>query len=165
MASLNGVVTTAGKQLKARLLRNEPLPGLGWYAVGAGIWSDKDNPPNEDLAATGLTNEIARRQITRSAFLQADVLGTLSYNGLLYKEVAGPTAIVAYFADFTELEIPGAVICEEGIFGGQVDTTSTPFVLAAGVLAPGVLYWVRNRRQATKEARDTIGVVAIFEEK
>ena len=161
-----GTITTVGTQLKARLLRGEQLGGLSWCAIGSGDWADKENPPAESANATALANEYGRRQINRSAFLQQDDgIGTIEWNNHLYKEVVGPTAIVAYFTTFQLTDAVGASICEIGLFGGQVVTTVSPFALASQTLSPGTLYWLSNEPQIIKTVRRTYEVIAIFEEK
>lgn len=167
------VITTAGRVLKARWAQSEitpvpftPVRGFSWIAIGDGTWSDKNNPPPADIAATALTHEVARKKIERAAWLELDnVNGTVFWKGNLYKEVAGPTTIVGLFATFTAEEAGGVQICEEGVFAGDVVTTASPYALAGEVVTPGTLYWVRNRPIATKSLGDTITAVAIWEEK
>lgn len=159
-------VTTAGRILKAQWMQGLPVLGMSWVAIGDGSWVDKSNPPSVSVAATGLTHEIARKRIQRAAWLQLDnAIGTIWYAGNLYKEVVGPTPIVAMFAEFSAEEANNVQICEEGVFGGVVTTITAPYALAAEVIAPGTLYWVRNRPLYTKQAGDVFTAVVVFEER
>lgn len=161
----NGLVVDTGRQFRARLLSGESLAGLSWMAIGDGDWTDKTAPPSEDKTQTGLKHELARKQIDRFAFLeQDDVLGDISFENHKYKEVAYPTDIIAFFATFNEDEASGMAIAEEGLFGGSISTSRTPYALAAQVQTPGILYWVRNRGAYNKGTRDTYQVIAIFKE-
>ncbi len=170
--SANGIVTDAGRAFKARLLASDPslvvggqIRGLLWYALGSGNWADLQSPPAEDPAQTGLRSELCRKLIARSAYLQQDdATGTITYKNRKYKEVTGPTAIVAYFASFLEDEANGFPIVEEAVFGGVVTTLASPFALADQVTVPGVCYWVRNRPIYSKGSADQYQVVPIFEE-
>lgn len=160
-----GLVTNAGRAYKAQLLSGVDIPGLGWMGVGDATWGDKFIPPVETAGLTALGAEIGRKQIDRSAFLQEDAAtGTILFQGKKYKEVAGPTPIVAFFAELTEAEAVGAQICQVGLFGGLVTTTASPYATAAQVVVPGTLYWVRNRAVYVKEANATYSLIAIFQE-
>lgn len=160
------VKTTVGKILKARWIRGEDVKGVHFIAIGSGDWVDKDNPPPVSASATGLTNELARKKVQRTAWLEEDsILGTILWKGKLHKEVTGPTPIVALFADFTADEANGFQICEEGVFAGDVETLVSPYALASEVVEPGVLYWVRNRPPYTKISGDIFTAIAIWEEK
>lgn len=160
----DGLITDAGRALRAQLLAGESVPGLFWFAFGNGSWVDKQNPDPEQQAATGLTSEYGRKIRTRYAYLQLDnVNGTISFKGNKYKEVTGPTPIVAFYGDLTESEAVGLSICEEALFGGTVVTSATPFALVVQVQSPGTLYWVRNRPEIIKTAEDTYSVLAIFD--
>lgn len=159
-------ITTAGRILKAQWVGGDAVQGMTWIAIGDGTWADKANPPAVSLAATGLTHEVARKRVERTAWMELDnLLGTVFWKGNLYKEVAGPTTIRALFATFSPEQANGVQICEEGVFGGVITTTAFPYALAAEVTAVGTLYWVRNRPVYTKQLGDTFTAVAIFEEK
>jgi hypothetical protein len=160
-----GLVTDAGRIYKARLLKGDDLPGLGWMAIGDATWGDKFTPPLETVDMVALSAEIGRKQVSKVAYLQVDaVLGTIPFKGTLYKEVPGPTKTIAFFAEFLENEGLNAQICQVGLFGGLVTTTSSPYATFAQVVVPGTLYWVRNRPVYVKSAGDTYFVIAIFEE-
>lgn len=166
MSAVNpdGIVTDAGRALRGQLLAGEALPGLMWFGFGNGSWVDKANPDVEVQSATGLTSEYGRKIRTRYAYLQLDnTLGTITFKGNKYKEVAGPTPIVIFYGELTEAEAAGLSICEEGLFGGVINTTASPFALAAQVQTPGILYWVRNRPEIIKTSEDTYSVHAIFD--
>jgi hypothetical protein len=160
-----GLVTTAGKTLRAQMLAGDQLPGLSWIAVGQGTWGDKLNPPAETAEATALADEIARKQVSQILYLGEDVTGEIIFQGKTYIEIPGPGPIVAFVARFTESEIVGAQICEEGVFGDTVVTSASPLALPGEVSVPGVLYWIRNRPLVVKGANDTYEVMAIFEER
>ena len=161
-----GLVTNAGRILRAQLLAGQDVGALSWCAIGSGNWGDIENPPLETTEATGLANEYGRKRIQRFAYLeQDDDDGVISWNGHFYAEVLDPTPITAFFTTFQEAEAVGANIAELGIFGGNVITASSPFALAANVVAPGVLYWIQHRPLFIKTVRDTYEVIAIFEER
>lgn len=157
-----GLVTTAGKILRAQLLAQS----VTWCALGIGNWADKENPPLETVGATELASEYGRKRIARVAYLELDDdLGTITWNDHLYKEVAGPTPITAFFTTFTEAEAIGVSITEIGLFGGNVITTTSPFALVANVVQKGTLYWVQHRPVFAKTGRDTYEHIGIFEER
>jgi hypothetical protein len=96
--SITGLVVKSGRILKARMLAGEVSGGLTWCAIGQGNWADILNPPAEVDSQVTLTNEYARKRVTRFAYLQIDdALGTIPWSGHLYAEVPGPTPIVAFF--------------------------------------------------------------------
>jgi hypothetical protein len=162
-----GVVTDAGRALRAQLLAGVQNIGLLWLAVGSGdpAW-DLDGTPVEDPTQLVLLAETARKQINRVAYLALnDSTGTILFNGHLYEEVAGPTEIVALYANLAESEGPGLVIREEAVFAADAVTTDTPYSEGAETLSPGTMYWLRNRGIYTKGSDDTYSVIAIFEEK
>lgn len=166
MSAINpdGIVTDAGRALRAQLLAGEALPGLLWFGFGTGTWVDKQNPDPESQAQAILTAEFCRKVRTRYAYLQLDnVNGIYTFKGNLYKEVTGPTPIVALFGKLTETEAVGLSICEEGLFGGTVVTSASPFALAAQVQSPGILYYVKNRPEIIKSAEDEYETYAIFD--
>src|SRR5262245_19371584 len=163
----NGIITTVGKILKIRWATGErPLGGLSWMAIGTGDgWPDPENPPPESATQTALASEVARKQVDRYAYLERDDLnGTISFQGRKYKEVPGPTQIVAFYATFTESEAVGTAIMEEALFGGNVVTTATPYARIDQVVDPGVCFWVKNRGLFVKGSQDTFQVIAIMEE-
>ena len=158
--------TLQGRILKAQWIIGLPVLGPTWIGIGDGDWADKSNPPPVSAAATGLTHELARKRVHRTAYLELDdTTGTLPFRNHLYKEVAGPTPIVALYADFGPDEAVGFQVCEEGIFAGTIETTASPYAVGAEVTLPGTLYWVRNRPVQTKISGDVYLAVAIFEEK
>lgn len=157
--------TVAGRILKARWLAGEDVRGISYIGIGQGDWVDKNNPPPVSASATGLVNELARKQVQRTAWLEEDVNGAIAWNGKRYKETPTETPIVAMFADFTADEANGFQICEEGVFAGDVETLVSPYALASEVVAPGVLYWVRNRPAYPKVAGDVFTAIAVWEEK
>jgi len=157
-----GLVTNGGRTLMARLLAGEDVGALAWFAIGRGDWADKQAPPSESVDATALADETARKRVERYAYLVPDVAGSIVYNGVTYAETQTPTPIVAFYATLTESEAVGHQICEEGLFGGTVVTTASPYALPGEVSSPGVLYWVKHRPSATKGAADSITLRAIF---
>lgn len=133
-----------------------------WFGIGEGDWADKTAPPPEPVAQTGLLAERARKRVTRHAWLARDDAGSLLFNGHPYAEVTGPTPVIAFFGDFLEGEGTGIQICEEGLFGGGVQTSAVPFALASQVITPGRMLWLKNREIHTKNSTDTITLVAII---
>lgn len=158
-----GIVTTAGRILRARLLSGESVEVPAWFAVGEGDWEDKTSPPSESPDATALAAEVARKHVSRVRYLTPDAGGTILYDGTLYAETTTPTPIVAFIAALTENEANGASICEEALFGGTVTTSAFPYALAAEVSVPGILYWVKHRPIVIKGLADTHELVAVFE--
>jgi len=137
-----------------------------WFAIGSGDWGDPQDPPDETADTTVLANELARKQISRHAYLLLDdTNGTITYKGHKYVESELPTPIVAFFVEFAETEAQGFQIMEEAVFGGAIVTNTTPYALAADVVAPGALVWVRNRAVYTKGPNDSLTCISVFEEK
>lgn len=162
-----GLVVKSGKTLRARLLAGEASLGLLWLAVGDGDWDDIEGPPPEDPDHTLLVHETARKHIDRIAYLELDnINGTIPFDGDLYKEVTGPTAILAVYAKLSEDEGPGLEIREEGLFAADTVTTANPYAdtLLGEVLVSGTMYWVRNRAIYTKGDTDVYSIIAIFRE-
>ena len=164
--SADGIVTDSGKILRARMMAGENPGSPSWFAIGSGNWGDPQAPPAESVGATGLSNELARKQISRHAYLVLDEpSGPITYKGAHYSESGVPTKIVAFFAEFAESEAQGFQIMEEAVFGGAVVANTTPYALVADVVVPGTLVWRRNRAVYTKGATDALYCVAVFEEK
>lgn len=158
--------TDAGLILQAQWVKGMPVKGISWIAIGSGSWIDKTNPPPVSASATMLTNEVARRAISRTAYLERDdVSGVHWWQGHKYKEVAGPTKIIACFAEFGPDDLVDVPICEEGVFAGDVDTLTSPLALPGEVITPGTLWWVRNRPAHQKIRGEVFVAKAIFEEK
>ncbi len=152
-----GKNTQLGKILRARLFRGESINmANAWFAIGTGSWVDKQSPPVETGSETGLTVEYARKKVTKIAYLQQDAAGAISWRGFTYKEVEGPTAILGYFGVFTEDEVVGVQICEEGFFfdNVQVNPPTLTLALAGEVVTPGTMIWLRNRPASTKAAQE-----------
>ena len=164
--SSSETVTLAGRILRGQWLRGDPVKGVSFIAVGSGDWVDKNNPPLVSVGASGLTNELARKQIQRAFYLEKDnVNGTIFWKENFYREVAFETTIIALEASFGPDEAVGFQICEEGVFAGNVTTIASPYALVAEVTSLGTLYWVRNRSVRTKEAGEVFTATAIFEER
>ena len=116
--SFKNVVTKDASILVARLLKSpatpnvsEPSFGVFALAVGTGdVGWDPLNPPAATITQRSLYNELARKQITVSDFID----GGGSISGI-------PTNVVDFTTTFSEAEAVGA-LTEMGLLGGDVDT-------------------------------------------
>lgn len=112
------IVTRDASILIARLMKSPPVantstPKFGVFALAVGtgdVGWDPLNPPAANRNQRSLFNEIARKQMSSSSFIDED--GNIS---------SIPTNIVDFTAVFSESEAVGA-LTEMGIIGGDVDT-------------------------------------------
>lgn len=116
--SFRNVVTRDASILVARLMKSpgtpnlsEPSFGVFALAVGTGdVGWDPLNPPAATITQRSLYNELARKQISVSDFIDSE--GSIS--GI-------PTNVVDFTTTFSESEAVGA-LTEMGLLGGDVDT-------------------------------------------
>lgn len=129
----HNVVTKDASILIARLMKSPATPNLsepsfGVFALavgtGDGGW-DPLNPPTATSDQRSLYNELARKQITVSDFIDSG--GSIS--GI-------PTNVVDFTTTFSEAEAVGA-LTEMGLLGGDVDTN---MAITNPVLPPNGLY-------------------------
>jgi len=131
------VVTRDASILIARLMKSpgtpnvsEPAFGVYALAVGTGdVGWDPMNPPAATNTQRSLYNELARKQVTVSDFI--DSVGAIS--GI-------PTNVVDFTTTFSESEAVGALV-EMGLLGGDVDTNmavTNPILPANGIYDPTV---------------------------
>ena len=115
---IDNVVTKDASILVARLMKspatpNVSEPSFGVYALAVGtgdVGWDPLNPPSGTDTQRSLYNELARKQIVNSDFIDAD--GAIS--GI-------PTNVVDYTTTFSEAEAVGA-LTEMGLLGGDIST-------------------------------------------
>lgn len=131
------VVTKDASILVARLMKSTATPNLsepafGVYALAVGtgdVGWDPLNPPAGTNTQRSLYNELARKQITVSDFI--DEGGSIS--GI-------PTHVVDFTTTFSESEAVGA-LTEMGLLGGDVDTNmavTNPILPPNGTYDPTV---------------------------
>ncbi len=112
------IVTRDASILVARLMKSPPVPNtseprFGCYALAVGtgdVGWDLQNPPVATDTQRSLYNEISRKQMQVSEFIDGD--GGVS--GI-------PTRVVDFTTTFSESEAVGPLV-EMGILGGDVDT-------------------------------------------
>lgn len=131
------VVTKDASILVARLMKspgtpNVSEPSFGVYALAVGIgdvgW-DPLNPPAATITQRSLYDELARKQVSVSDFIDSG--GSIS--GI-------PTNVVDFTTTFSESEAVGALV-EMGLLGGDVDTNmavKNPILPPNGVYDPTV---------------------------
>lgn len=131
------IVTLDASILVARLMKSPPTPnvseprfGIFALAVGTGdVGWDPMNPPVATNTQRSLYNELARKQLASSSFIDGD--GVIS--GI-------PTNIVDFTTTFTESEAVGPLV-EMGLLGGDVDTNmavTNPILPPNGIYDPTV---------------------------
>ena len=111
-------VTLDASILVARLMKSTPTPNVseprfGCYALAVGtgdVGWDLQNPPVATVSQRSLYNEIARKQLQVSEYVDAE--GTIS--GI-------PTNIIDFTTTYSESEAVGPLV-EMGILGGDIDT-------------------------------------------
>jgi hypothetical protein len=134
---IKNIVTLDASILIARLLKSpvtpnvsEPAFGIFALAVGTGNVSwDVLDPPAPTNPQRSLENEIARKQVASSDFI--DGTGNVS---------AIPTNVVDYTTIFSESEAVGALV-EMGLLGGDIDTNmavTNPVLPPSGSYDPTV---------------------------
>ena len=131
------VVTKDASILIARLMKSPATPNLsepsfGVFALAVGTgdagW-DPLNPPAGTETQRSLYNELARKQIVNSDFIN----GSGAISGI-------PTNVVDYVTIFSESEAVGALV-EMGLLGGDVDTNmavTNPILPPNGTYDPSV---------------------------
>jgi len=127
------IVTMDASILIARLMRSaasphvsEPSFGIYALAVGAGdVGWDLQNPPAPSNTQRSLYNEIGRKAIASSSFID----GGGSVSGI-------PTNIVDFTTIFSESEAVGPIV-EMGLIGGDI---STNMGVRSPVLPPNGAY-------------------------
>lgn len=127
------VVTKDASILVARLMKSPPTPnvsepsfGVFALAVGTGdVGWDPLNPPVATNTQRSLYNELARKQVSVSDFIDSG--GAIS--GI-------PTNVVDFTTTFSEAEAVGA-LTEMGLLGGDVDTN---MAILNPILPPNGLY-------------------------
>lgn len=116
--SWKNIVTLDASILIARLLKSTPTPNVseprfGCYALAVGtgdVGWDLQNPPVATVSQRSLYNEIARKQLQVSEYVDAE--GVIS--GI-------PTNIIDFTTTYSESEAVGPLV-EMGILGGDIDT-------------------------------------------
>lgn len=135
--SFKNVVTRDASILIARLMKSPPVantsePKYGAFALAVGtgdVGWDPQNPPPGNKNQRSLYNEIARKQIAVSSFIDED--GNIS--GI-------PTNIVDFTATFSESEAVGSLL-EMGVIGGDIDSNmavTNPILPPNGTYDPTV---------------------------
>ncbi len=131
------IVTRDASILVARFIKGTPVPNtseprFGGYALAVGtgdVGWDLQNPPVATDTQRSLYNEIARKQMQVTEFIDAD--GGVS--GI-------PTRVVDFTTTFSESEAVGPLV-EMGILGGDVDTNLSirnPILPPNGIYDPTV---------------------------
>lgn len=131
------IVTLDASILIARLMKSPPIPNLsepkfGVFALALGTGNiswDPMNPPSATNTQRSLYNELARKQISVSSFIDGD--GAMS--GI-------PTHVVDFTTTFSEAEAVGP-LTEMGLLGGDVDTNmaiTNPILPPNGIYDPTV---------------------------
>lgn len=127
------VVTLDASILVARLMKSPPTPNVseprfGCYALAVGTgdtgW-DLQNPPVATDTQRSLYNELARKQMQVTEFIDGE--GAVS--GI-------PTHVVDFTTTFSESEAVGPLV-EMGILGGDVDTNMS---VTNPILPPNGIY-------------------------
>jgi hypothetical protein len=127
------IVTLDASILVARLMKSPPVPNtseprFGCYALAVGtgdVGWDLQNPPVATDTQRSLYNEIARKQMQVTEFIDGD--GAVS--GI-------PTRVVDFTTTFSESEAVGPLV-EMGILGGDVDTNLS---ITNPILPPNGIY-------------------------
>lgn len=137
-AHIKNVVTQDASILLARLMKSstvtahqsEPNFGVLALAVGTGdVGWNANNPPSANKNQRSLYNEIARKKIASSSFIDAD--GNIS---------AVPTNVVDFTTIFSESEAVGG-LTEMGLIGGDASTNmaiQNPALPANGTYSPSL---------------------------
>jgi hypothetical protein len=132
---INNIVTLDASILIARLIKSPPVPNLstpafGVYALAVGTgdlgWPAL-NPPIPTQTQRSLYNELARKAVASSNFINAG--GGIS---------AIPTNVVDFTTTFSESEAVGPLM-EMGLLGGDINTNMTitnPILPANGPFNP-----------------------------
>ncbi len=172
-----GLITTSGRILSARLLKGDPIDGITHCAVGDGdvTFTDPLNPPDVSVDQTSLIHELARKRCHKSTFLTEDPEGVLEVSGVRYSETGLPTQTLGLFFRFDEAEANGITIREYGFFGGGVtylaehqsdyaengvyDAAVNP---AGQVQTPGYLYEVKNIPDFNKTSDTRVELVGVI---
>lgn len=135
--NFKNVVTKDASILVARLMKspatpNVSTPSFGVYALAVGtgdVGWDPLNPPSATNTQRSLYNELARKQVSVSSFIDSG------------GSIAGiPTNVVDFTTTFSESEAVGA-LTEMGLLGGDVDTNmavTNPILPANGTYDPTV---------------------------
>lgn len=116
-----------------------PCEGIGdlvhcALGSGDGTFTDPENPPVEDVNATALKGEFARRAVTRKSYLAEDEYGTIRIGNINYSYSATPTNTVLYEWTFERGEGEAETIKEIGLFADDAA------LLVAGAYAENGLY-------------------------
>lgn len=135
--TFKNVVTRDASILIARHIKSPPVantsePKYGAFALAVGtgdVGWDPQNPPPGNRNQRSLFNEISRKQISLSSYVDED--GNIS--GI-------PTNIVDFTTTFSESEAVGALL-EMGILGGDIDSNmavTNPILPPNGTYDPTV---------------------------
>lgn len=127
------IVTRDASILVARFIKGTPVPNVseprfGGYALAVGtgdVGWDLQNPPVATDTQRSLYNEIARKQMQVTEFIDGD--GSVS--GI-------PTRVIDLTTTFSESEAVGPLV-EMGILGGDVDTNMS---IRNPILPPNGIY-------------------------
>ena len=112
------IVTLDASILVARLMKSPPIlntsePSFGIFALAVGtgeVGWDPQNPPPATNTQRSLYNELSRKQVASSVFIDSN--GSIS---------SVPTNTVDFTTTFSEAEAVGA-LTEMALLGGDVDT-------------------------------------------
>lgn len=136
-----GVLVTSGRAAIASAIKASDAIHVAW---GAGDVSWGSTPPAEDTAATGLLNEIGRREATQVDFVVSDGAGVIVLPNGRWTVSPTPTGHLYVRTLFDFADAPSATIREAAVFINTVRAVGVSpgqmYLTPAQVDDPGTMY-------------------------
>lgn len=157
------ILTKSGRIAIAESLAARPLH-VAW-GLGNGSWT---TPPDEDVEATALINEIGRRVATAIGFVTPDVGGSIVLPTGTFAPSVSPTNCLYVRTEFDFADAPSAVIREIALFAGTTTNPALPpgqqYFVPGDITSPGRLVHLENVTPIYRSPaiRETFEVVIVF---
>lgn len=159
------ILPKSGRAAIAQSIKSQPLH-LAW-GTGDGAWGA--TPPAEDVAATGLINEVGRRTVMEAAYVTPDDQGEIVVEGAGRFTRSAQVTNQLYLAfKFDFQDAPTDVIREIGVFVGTQPAADLPagqmYFVPSEVENPGTLLHLEHKAPIYRAAstRENFEILITF---
>lgn len=154
-------LTRSGRETLAESIKLRDVH-VAW-GPGDGSWT---TPPAEDVLATAVTGEIARRTASEVSFVDPDEDGDIVLSSGNYTRSVTPTNYLFVEAAFAFDEAPTSTIRQFGVFVGTTIVGGLPagqeYFTPAQVATPGRMLALENREPIVRTSTSTVTYRAVF---
>lgn len=154
-------LTRSGRESLAESIKLRPVH-VAW-GPGDGAWT---TPPAENVLATTVTSEIARRTASEVSFVNPDAGGDIVLPSGNYTRSVTPTNYLYVEAEFAFNEAPTATIRQFGVFVGTTVVSGLPsgqeYFTPSQVATPGRMLALENRTPIVRTSTSNVTYRAVF---